>query len=195
MQTQLVGAFNLENMMIAAYLANQAGATSEQIVAGIRTFGGLPGRQQLVRADNGIVAMIDFALTPDALSTIYQSARAMGYSQVIAVFGATGERDQGKRPLMGQVATEICDRVIITEDENYSEDGLTIMHQVESGVAGDHYELIQDRRAAIRAGLERANPGDIVIVTGMANFTTRSMNEGKIPRFEHDVIVEEMKDL
>lgn len=82
---------------------------------------------------------------------------------------------------MGQVATERCDYVIITEDENYTEDGRSIMKAIESGIdqahCADRYELVQDRRVAIARGLEVAQPGDIVIVTGMANFTSRGMNE------------------
>lgn len=191
-----VGAFNCDNMMLAAVLADHAGMEWPAIMQWLSRYSGLPGRQELVVADNGVTAMIDFALTPDALATLYSAVRAMGYKRIIAVFGATGTRDQGKRPLMGQVATERCDYVIITEDENYTENGMTIMKAIESGIDHAHnaeaYELVQDRRAAIALGLAVAQPGDIVIVTGMANFTSRGMNEWSIPRNERAVIVEEM---
>lgn len=97
--------------------------------------------------------MIDFALTPDALSTLYNAVRSMGYQRLIAVFGATGTRDQGKRPEMGALATELCDYVVITEDENYSEDGMKIMQQIEAGVDlknKEKYILVQERTEAIR---------------------------------------------
>ncbi len=146
--------------------------------------------------------MIDFAVTPDALETVYGAARAMWYQRLIAVFGATGNRDQGKRPKMGAVAAQLCDIVIVTEDENYHEDGIEIMKQVEKGVewhvTSDKdfvYELVQDRTDAIRRGLELAESGDVVIVTGMANFTTRSMNEWSIPRNEKEVIQKQMREL
>ncbi len=103
--------------------------------------------------------MIDFALTPDALSTLYTAVRSMGYQRLIAVFGATGTRDQGKRPEMGRVATELCDVVVITEDENYSEDGMTIMQQITSGINETYREkycLIQDRTEAIRYAISLA---------------------------------------
>jgi len=143
-------------------------------------FPGLPGRQELVLSDDGITVMIDFALTPDALKTLYTAVRRMGYQRLIAVFGATGDRDQGKRPLMGKIATELCDSVVLTEDENYSEDGNKIIRQIEQGIDSAYHEkycVVQDRTKAIEHAVSLANPGDIVIVTGMANFTTRAMNE------------------
>ena len=195
----LVGAFNLDNLMIATLLADQQWLTLTQIQQGLQSYRWLPGRQELIHTQEGITAMIDFAVTPDALETVYTAARAMWYQRLIGVFGATWDRDQGKRPKMGAVAAQLCDIVIVTEDENYHEDGMEIMKQVESWVSSlesqAEYELVQDRSLAIRRGLELAESWDVVIVTGMANFTTRSMNEWSMPRNEKEVIQEQMREL
>ncbi|MEY3197762.1 MAG: UDP-N-acetylmuramoylalanyl-D-glutamate--2,6-diaminopimelate ligase [Candidatus Parcubacteria bacterium] len=109
----------------------------------------------------GVSVMIDFALTPDALSTLYTAVRSMGYQRLIAVFGATGTRDQGKRPEMGRIAIELCDVVVITEDENYSEDGMKIMQHIAAGIDDkdrEKYHLVQDRKEAIRYAISVAQP-------------------------------------
>jgi len=197
--TSIVWSFNADNMMIASILADHAGVSWKNIVKGLEQFNWLPGRQEMVVSKTGITAMIDFALTPDALATLYTAVRSMWYKRLIAVFGATGTRDQWKRPVMWNTATELCDYTIITEDENYTEDGMSIMKGIEEWIDQTHfwdkYELVQDRRAAIARGLDYAEEWDIVIVTWMANFTSRGMNEGSIPWFEKDVIEEEMKKL
>ncbi len=197
--TRIVWAFNADNMMIAAVLAMRVWLDLEQVVSGLSSFEWLPGRQELVMTKEGVTGMIDFAVTPDGLKTLYMAVRKMGYQKIIAVFGATGNRDQGKRPKMGAIAAQTCDVVIITEDENYHEDGLKIMQAVADWI--DHkitdtkVELVQDRSQAIKRGLELAWPGDVVVVTWMANFTTRAMNEGDIPWNEREVIHEQMNIL
>lgn len=191
-KTLTLWAFNADNMMIAVVLAMHAWVSREKCVLALETFPGLPWRQELVVASNGVTAMIDFALTPDGLTTLYKAVRSLWFNKQIAVFGATWNRDQGKRPLMWEVAVKYNDYVIITEDENYHEDGMTIMKAVEWGIDSDlhkeEYELVQDRESAIRRWLEIASSWDIVIITGMANFTSRAMNEWQIPRDERAVI-------
>ena len=209
--SQLVWVFNTDNLMIAAQMTHHEWLSLDQIKQWIQSYKGLPGRQELVHTQEDITAMIDFAVTPDALSTVYSAAREMWYGRLIAIFGATGNRDQGKRPKMGAIVTQLCDIVIITEDENYHEDGMEIMKQVEEWVDGKAsrregeetvqdkqlpvYMLVQDRTEAIYRGLKLAQPGDVVIVTGMANYTTRSMNEWSISRNEKEVIETQMKRL
>jgi len=195
--TRIVGSFNAENMMLASELALWMWLELEDIKKGLTSFAWLPGRQELVLSEQGITAMIDFAVTPDALRTLYSATGKMWYANLIAVFGATGNRDQGKRPKMGAIAAELCDTVILTEDENYHEDGMKIMKEVAAWIPKGftNLEMVQDRTIAIKRGLEIAEPGDIVIVTGMANFTTRSMNQGSIPWDEKGVIEVAMREL
>lgn len=197
-QTHIVWAFNADNMMIASVLCQHAGVKRSSIIKGLESFTWLPGRQELIHTSEWITAMIDFAVTPDGLATLYAAVRDMWYDRLIAVFGATGNRDQGKRPKMGTIAAQLCDIVVITEDENYHEDGLQIMKQVEVGALWETWssvEMVQDRTQAIRHGLELARSGDIVIVTWMANYTSRAMNEGNIPWNEKEVIETQMREL
>ncbi len=197
--TLTLWAFNADNMMIAARLAMRAWATREQCVEWLTSFPWLPWRQELVVASNWVTAMIDFALTPDWLTTLYKAVRSLWFKKQIAVFGATWNRDQWKRPVMWEVATKYNDYVIVTEDENYHEDGMIIMKAVEwwidQNLYKETYELVQDRTDAIRRGLEIAQPWDIVIITWMANFTSRAMNQWSIPRDEKEVIKNCMKEL
>lgn len=198
-KTQTLWVFNAENMMIATTLAMKAWVSREECMTSLRTFWWLPGRQELVVGWTWITAMIDFALTPDGLTTLYKAVRSLWFKKQIAIFGATWNRDQWKRPIMWWVAVQYNDYTIITEDENYHEDGMEIMRAVEwwidTSIHKDDYELVQDRTAAITRGLELAQPGDIVIITWMANFTSRAMNEGEIPWNERAVIEECMEKL
>ena len=196
-KTKIVGAFNADNMMIATMLAQHIGVSYKDIHRWLTSFAWLPGRQELIHTKQWIHAMIDFAVTPDGLHTLYSALKQMKYQRIVAVFGATWNRDQWKRPKMGAVAWDLCDMTIITEDENYHEDGMKIMKQVEEGMRTTwwSYELVQDRTQAIRRGLELARPGDLVVVTGMANYTTRAMNQWSVPRNEREVIETQMKSL
>lgn len=200
--SKLLWTFNCDNMMIAAWLAYDQWVDLDTIKSALENYRGIPGRQEIVSSVQWVTGMVDFALTPDALYILYQALRDIWYTRIISVFGATGNRDQGKRPAMGAVAAQLCDVVIITEDENYHEDGMSIMKAVEQGVVHQDsrsknfsYEMIQDRREAIKRGLEIAQPWDIVVVTGMANYTSRSMNEWSIPWNEREVIQECMIEL
>jgi UDP-N-acetylmuramoyl-L-alanyl-D-glutamate--2,6-diaminopimelate ligase len=194
--TKILWSFNAENMMIATVLTRHVWVALEKIVSALSSFPGLPGRQEMLTTKQWVSVMIDFALTPDALQTLYTAVRSMRYARLIAVFGATGTRDQGKRPEMWRIATKFCDSVVITEDENYSEDGLKIMEQIYAGVeetSRSKVSKIQDRTEAIRYAISIAQPWDIIIVTGMANFATRAMNDWYIDRNERAVIMEALK--
>lgn len=188
-QSKLIGVFNVDNMMIATLIADHYWCTPEQIKTGLEQYPGLPGRQELVLTTENISIMIDFALTPDALHTLYSAMQQAWYTRLIAVFGATGNRDQGKRPLMAQIACQDCDIVILTEDETYHEDGMAIIDAMVAGIPDyENYIIIQDRTQAITQAIKIAQPWDLIMVTGMANFTTRAMQSWSIPRNERQTI-------
>ncbi len=187
----LVWSFNCDNMMISAYLASSLWLSLQEIGEWLVSFSWIPWRQELVKVKEWITAMIDFALTPDALETLYTAATWMWYRKIIAVFWATWNRDQWKRPLMWKVASDLCDIVLITEDENYDEEGREIMNAVAQWIWKECFakvELIQDRAEAIHRWITLAWPWDVVIVTWMANFDSRCMNEWSIPWNEREVI-------
>ena len=202
--TSMVWAFNIENAMVAIMLAREVWVSWEACKEWVESFGGLPWRQQLVRRskefwwpDGAPTVMIDFALTPDALKTLYSAADKLWFNKLIAVFGATWERDQGKRPLMGEIAITHCDHVVLTDDEPYSEDGMKIIEQIQNWIVAvprnEHrwtYEIVPEREEAIHKAIADAWPNDLVIITWMANFTTRWTNQGSVPWNEEEVVKE-----
>lgn len=195
-QSKLIGVFNVDNMMIATLIADHYWCTPEQIKTGLEQYPWLPWRQELVLTTENISIMIDFALTPDALHTLYSAMQQAWYTRLIAVFGATGNRDQGKRPLMAQTACQNCDIVILTEDETYHEDGMAIIDAMVVGIPDyENYIIIQDRTQAITQAIKIAQPWDLIMVTGMANFTTRAMQSWSIPRNERKVIEDACREL
>jgi UDP-N-acetylmuramoyl-L-alanyl-D-glutamate--2,6-diaminopimelate ligase len=125
----------------------------------------VPGRFEAIDEGQPFAVLVDYAHTPDSLDTVLRSARALGAGRVIAVFGAGGDRDRGKRPLMGRVAAEHADVVIVTSDNPRSEDPLAIIEDVLQGT-GLEVEIDRDRRGAIRRALALATPGDVVVIAG-----------------------------
>lgn len=194
--TLLLGRFNIDNSMLACSLASQVGIQMWDAVDALVSFTWVAGRQQLLSTKDDIHVMIDFALTPDALVSLYTSVRELWFARSIAVFGATWNRDQGKRPQMWEIATRLCDQVVLTEDENYHEVWLEIIQDIVAGIPADrtNWNIVQERKAAIAYAVEQARSWDIIIVTGMADFTTRSMNEWVIPWCEEEVIREVLGD-
>ncbi len=169
-ETQLVGRFNLYNILAAASASLLLGLGWESIAAGIETCSGVPGRFQAVDEGQDFAVIIDYAHTPDSLKKAIIACREIARGRVITVFGCGGDRDVGKRPLMGRYSGELSDYTVITSDNPRSEEPESIIGQIEEGireVAGpDRYELVVDRRLAISRALEMARSGDVVLVAG-----------------------------
>ncbi|MDP2345382.1 MAG: UDP-N-acetylmuramoyl-L-alanyl-D-glutamate--2,6-diaminopimelate ligase [Deltaproteobacteria bacterium] len=180
----LLGAFNVENALVAAGLALGLGFTLAHVAAGLRAAIPPPGRMQRVanpeligRAD-GPVVVVDYAHTPDALERALLTARGFSNGRLFVVFGCGGDRDAAKRPVMGRIASDIADVVVVTDDNPRSEESEAILDAVAAGigdrkrlVAGtalDHgtWARIANRRLAIRAAVRAAGSGDVVVVAG-----------------------------
>lgn len=146
----------------------------------------------VIKTKAGVTVIVDFALTPHALTSLYESFQGMEFGKQIAVFGATGSRDKKKRPVMWELATRLNDYVIITEDENYAETGGEIIDEIVTGIPEDrnNYEVVQERRDAIKKALEIAEEGDVILLTGMGNFDTRTMGKEKVKWNDKDVVME-----
>jgi UDP-N-acetylmuramoyl-L-alanyl-D-glutamate--2,6-diaminopimelate ligase len=161
----LAGAFQASNALVAAGLCRAAGLSWEQTFAGVERLTGAPGRLQRVGAGpRGGEAYVDYAHTPDGLETVLVALRPHVRGRLIVVFGAGGDRDKGKRPLMGQVAAALADVAIVTDDNPRSEVPATIRAEVLAGARGG--KEIGDRREAIRAAAEMLRDGDILVVAG-----------------------------
>jgi UDP-N-acetylmuramoyl-L-alanyl-D-glutamate--2,6-diaminopimelate ligase len=162
----LSGKFNVENAVAAAACAAGLGIDPAVIAAGLASVPGVRGRFELVQAGQPFTVIIDYAHTPDGLTQVLGAARELGPGQLIVVFGAGGDRDHEKRPLMGRVAAELADLAIVTSDNPRTEDPESIIEQIVAGAAGRPVTVEVDRAAAIAAALAIAQDGDVVVIAG-----------------------------
>jgi UDP-N-acetylmuramoyl-L-alanyl-D-glutamate--2,6-diaminopimelate ligase len=161
----LAGGFQASNALVAAGLCLAAGLSPEQAFAGLEALEGAPGRLQRVGAGpRGGEAYVDYAHTPDGLETVLSALKPHVRGKLIVVFGAGGDRDRGKRPIMGKIAAELSDVAIVTDDNPRTEDPAAIRAQVMEGASG--LKEIGDRREAIRAAAAMLKDGDILVVAG-----------------------------
>jgi UDP-N-acetylmuramoyl-L-alanyl-D-glutamate--2,6-diaminopimelate ligase len=165
LRTSLRGLFNVQNVLGAVAAALLLEVEPDEIAAGVAAMTDVPGRFEVVDEGQGFTVIVDYAHTPDSLETVLRSARELGDGRLIVVFGAGGDRDQGKRPLMGKVAVELSDIAIVTSDNPRGEEPLAIIEDVLQG-AGLNAEIDPDRRSAIRTAIGRAEPGDTVVIAG-----------------------------
>jgi UDP-N-acetylmuramoyl-L-alanyl-D-glutamate--2,6-diaminopimelate ligase len=161
----LPGAFNVSNALCAIAAARALGVGDEAIAVGLRDAPRVPGRFEPVDEGQDFAVVVDYAHTPDSLENVLRAARALGDGRVICVFGAGGDRDRGKRPLMGAAAREGADVVIVTSDNPRSEDPQAIVEAIVEG-AGSQAIVELDRRAAIDCAVALAGAGDVVVVAG-----------------------------
>jgi UDP-N-acetylmuramoyl-L-alanyl-D-glutamate--2,6-diaminopimelate ligase len=179
-RSPLLGEINLLNILGASALSVALGIETDVVAEGLRRCPGAPGRLEAVPGPPGVTVLVDYAHKPDALEAVLRALRALGPRRVVCVFGCGGDRDRGKRPLMGGIAGRMADLAILTSDNPRSEDPLTIIAEVEAGLMAEGlgriarhqvgkapgYLVEPDRRAAIALALEVAAPGDIVVIAG-----------------------------
>lgn len=169
LRSRLVGAFNVSNVTAAVTMGLALGYNRDLLLAAVPALEPVPGRMQSVSLGDGSAAVVDYAHTPDALENVLTSLREVrsGGSAITVVFGCGGDRDRAKRPLMGEVAARLGDRVIITSDNPRSEEPERIIDDIAAGIpAGSDVERVADRRTAIEHALDRALPGDLVLIAG-----------------------------
>jgi UDP-N-acetylmuramoyl-L-alanyl-D-glutamate--2,6-diaminopimelate ligase len=164
-ETRLRGLFNVENVLGAVAVGILLDLDEAAIANGIARVAEVPGRFEAVDEGQPFSVLVDYAHTPDSLETVLQAARGLVDGRVIVVFGAGGDRDRGKRPLMGRVAVERADVTIVTSDNPRSESPLAIIEDVLQG-AGVDVEIDPDRRSAIHRAIALAEPGDVVVIAG-----------------------------
>jgi UDP-N-acetylmuramoyl-L-alanyl-D-glutamate--2,6-diaminopimelate ligase len=138
----------------------------------------VPGRFESVEAGQPFAVIVDYAHTPDSLENVLRTARELGPGRLTVVFGAGGDRDREKRPLMGHVAATLADRAIVTTDNPRSEDPLEIAREV---AAGGATEIVVDRREAIELALADAGNGDVVVIAGKGADTEMEIASGNVP--------------
>ncbi|MCY3631944.1 MAG: UDP-N-acetylmuramoyl-L-alanyl-D-glutamate--2,6-diaminopimelate ligase [bacterium] len=191
----LVGRFNGANALAAAETALLLGASPSEVEAGLESAAPVPGRFETIEVDSPFTVVVDYAHTPDGLAQVLTAARELvaGSGSLRVVFGCGGDRDSGKRPMMGEVAAELADQVIVTSDNPRSEDPEAIIADVLRGVPENSGEISTqpDRRAAIAQCLNSASAGDVVVVAGKGHETTQTVGDRVIP-FDDRVVAREL---
>ncbi len=178
---RLPGRFNVLNALCAIASARALGLDDEAIAAALAQAGPVPGRFEPVDEGQGFTVIVDYAHTPDSLENVLRAARELTAESVICVFGAGGDRDRAKRPLMGEVAATLADTAIVTSDNPRSEDPDAIIAEVLGGTGG-HAQAIADRRAAILHAIGLADGGDVVVIAGKGHERGQELAGGrKIP--------------
>ena len=189
----LTGMFNVYNALAAASLALILGASLESIRKGLEAVVSVPGRVEMLRTDTPYRVLLDYSHSPDALENILRTVREFCRGRIIVVFGCGGERDKAKRPIMGEIAGKMADYSILTSDNPRHEDPYAILAAIEAGIRKTQaeYEVIENRREAIRQAMELAVGGDIVVLAGKGHETYQDVAGVKKP-FDEKVVVEEL---
>jgi UDP-N-acetylmuramoyl-L-alanyl-D-glutamate--2,6-diaminopimelate ligase len=194
-ELKIPGEFNVENALAAAGVALACKMPLTEIQRGLNSFEGVQGRMEKILSPKGFEVLVDFALTPDALEKLYKTLRQTAPNRIIGIIGSCGDRDQEKRPILGRIVAQHSDLTIVTDEEPYSEDPMVIMQAVLSGAKEvknleEDLHLIEDRYAAIEFAVQKAGPGDIIVLTGMGSLPTRTLNSGPIDWDERAVVSE-----
>jgi UDP-N-acetylmuramoyl-L-alanyl-D-glutamate--2,6-diaminopimelate ligase len=192
LETSLRGRFNVENVLGAVAAAQLLDIDDEQIAAGVAALAGVPGRFEAVDEGQPFTVLVDYAHTPDSLDNVLRAARDVARGRVLVVFGAGGDRDRGKRPLMGRLAADLADVVVVTSDNPRSEEPLAIIQDILQG-AGLGVEVDPDRRSAIRRTLSLAEPGDVVVIAGKGHEQGQEVGAEKLPFDDREVAREALR--
>ena len=191
------GRYNVINALGVLAVFRALELPLEAAAAGIASLDGVPGRMERIDAGQPFAVLVDYAHTPDSLANVLRAARELTTGSLIVVFGCGGDRDRGKRPLMGRVACELADVPIVTSDNPRSEDPLAIIAEIEAGAreTGHAYDVEPDRRAAIAMALHRAQGGDVVVIAGKGHEQGQKFADRVLPFDDRVVAREELARL
>ncbi|MCI6376647.1 MAG: UDP-N-acetylmuramoyl-L-alanyl-D-glutamate--2,6-diaminopimelate ligase [Clostridiales bacterium] len=189
----LTGMFNVYNALAAASLAMILGIDKSAIKEGLESIQNVPGRVEMLDTHTPYKVILDYAHSPDALNNVLTTVRAFTKGRLIALFGCGGDRDHGKRPIMGEIVGRLADFSILTSDNPRTEDPDAILRSIEEGMkrTKGRYVVIENRREAIRYALEMGREGDVIILAGKGNETYQDIMGVKRP-FDEKVVVREL---
>jgi UDP-N-acetylmuramoyl-L-alanyl-D-glutamate--2,6-diaminopimelate ligase len=192
LDVRLRGDFNVANVLCVVALSELLELPHEAVRAGIAALHGVPGRFEPVDAGQPFTVLVDYAHTPDSLENVLTAARRITAGDVICVFGCGGDRDRGKRRLMGGVARRLADRAIITNDNPRSEDPAAIAAEIMNGI---DMEVELDRRRAIELAVSAARPGDIVVIAGKGHEQGQQFADHTVPFDDRTAALEALQQL
>ena len=184
----LLGAYQIENALTAAGLAIAAGEDATAVIAALGTLAGVPGRLDVAGEVRGGLVVVDYAHKPEALAAALDALRPFATGRLVCVMGCGGDRDKGKRPIMGRIAAEQADAVIVTDDNPRSERPDAIRAEILAGAPGARE--IGDRAEAIRAGVRRLAKGDVLLVAGKGHETGQYVGDQVLPFSDQEVLRE-----
>jgi UDP-N-acetylmuramoyl-L-alanyl-D-glutamate--2,6-diaminopimelate ligase len=180
--SRLRGRFNVVNMLGAIAAGRLLGLPDDAVARGVEHVSGVPGRFQAIDEGQPFTVLVDYAHTPDALANVLRAARELTQGRLVCVFGCGGNRDRGKRPLMGQTVHELADALIVTSDNPRSEDPLAIIDEILAGSgSGPEVEVEPDRRVAIRRAIAEARQGDVVVIAGKGHEQGQTFADRTVP--------------
>jgi len=194
-RSRLLGRFNIYNILISIGIAHALGLNEETIVRGIEEAEPVDGRFEMIDGGQDFLCIVDYAHTPDALKRLLESVREITQGRIITVFGCGGDRDRTKRPLMGRVASEESDMVVLTSDNPRSEDPLQIIRDIEKGIRGNNYIIRVDREEAIREAVRMAKRGDSVVVAGKGHERYQEIKGRRYEFSDRDVVRRALREL
>ena len=188
-KTGIPGRFSVYNSLAAIAIASKFGVTAEEIKEALLEVR-VPGRSELVSNKKELTIMIDYAHSPESLQNILSAVKSYTRGRVISVFGCGGDRDSGKRPVMGEISGNLADFTIITSDNPRTEEPEKIIEQIEEGTkkTKGKYAVIVDRVEAIKSAIDMANKNDIIVLAGKGHETYQEINGEKHPFDEREII-------
>ncbi len=190
---KMTGMFNVYNALAASSCALILGIEPRKIGEGLEAVASVPGRIEMLQTGTPYKVILDYSHAPDALQNILRTVRQFTRNRVIALFGCGGDRDKGKRPMMGEIGGKLADYCILTSDNPRTENPMVILAAIEKGIkpTGGKYEVIENRREAIRRALEMAEDGDVIVLAGKGHETYQEIMGVKRP-FDEKLIVSEI---
>jgi UDP-N-acetylmuramoyl-L-alanyl-D-glutamate--2,6-diaminopimelate ligase len=208
LSSPLRGRFNVYNVLGAFAAARTLGVSLDHATAAIETAGQVPGRFQTIEEGQAFAVVVDYAHTPDSLENVLAAGRGLSSGRLHVVFGAGGDRDRGKRPVMGEIASRLADHVIVTSDNPRSEPPEAIIDQILAGAGGTaalaergggaaaaerggHVERCVDRREAIASAIAGAETGDVVVIAGKGHEQGQEFEQGRKVPFDDATVARE----
>ena len=180
-KTNLIGIHNVYNILGAAGALLYNGLSLNDIVKGVESFGGVPGRLEEVSSDASFKVFVDYAHTPNALENVLGAVKEMVKGDLVCVFGCGGDRDRTKRPLMGTIASKICDKVIVTSDNPRGEEPEEIIEHIKKGMSEyNNYSIIINREAAIKEAIDEASANDVIVIAGKGHEDYQIIGDEKL---------------
>ena len=198
---RLLGRFNIYNALAAASAAYALGVDIQTIQQGIESLWQVPGRMEYVPNNKNLDIIIDYAHTPDGFQKVFEALRPLSRGNIIAVFGAAGDRDKTKRPILGQIASQFADEIILTEEDPGSENPGAIINQILAGIdttkfaTGKNLHIILDRKSAVQRALTHAKSNDTVLLLAMGAQTVIARKDKKLPYNEREIVQQILKNM